>query len=193
MLGPLGFENDQQADTRVHGGLEKAVHHYAADHYEAWRREKPALRARLRPGGFGENVSAHGITEQDLCIGDVLSLGSAKVQVSQGRQPCWKLNAHLEDPTLAGLFQKTGRTGWYYRVLESGLVAVGDTVSLLERPCPDWPLDAVIAARFTPRLRKETAAALAALPELAESWRVAFAKKARGPGTENTGARLNGP
>ena len=191
-LGALGFELDEQADLKVHGGIDKAVHHYAADHYETWCCEKPELSEKLHPGGFGENISTQGITEKDLCIGDILSLGTAKVQVSQGRQPCWKLNAHLEDSSMAARFQQTGWTGWYYRVVESGVVNMGDSISLLERMHPDWSLDIVIAARFAPCLPYETASALATLPELATNWRAAFAKKINPDYKENTDARLKG-
>ncbi len=191
-LGPHGFEKDQQADLAVHGGADKALHHYAADHYASWAAEKPELVQKFVPGGFGENISATGFTEENLCIGDILTLGSATIQISQGRQPCWKLNAHMEDETMANRFQKTGLTGWYYRVLEPGHVATGDTLKLMERPCPAWPLSRAIAARFDPRLPIDVAAELAALPQLAANWREAFAKKSQRGFSENTDARLRG-
>lgn len=190
-LGPNGFEVDQQADLSVHGGPEKAVHHYAGDHYPAWREDLSHLADRLRPGAFGENLSTLGFTEESMCIGDLLTMGTARVQISQGRQPCWKLNAHLDEKTLAARFQKTGRVGWYYRVLESGTVAEGDTLELLDRPQPDWSPADVMKARFNPQLDTETAADLSRLPELAQGWRAAFARKADGA-SENTDKRLLG-
>ena len=93
VLTKTGFKTDQQADLKVHGGLEKAVHHYAADHYSAWRQEVDDEPDIFKPGGFGENISTIGMTENTLCIGDVFRMGTALVQISQGRQPCWKLNA----------------------------------------------------------------------------------------------------
>ena len=185
-----GFTQDSQADLSVHGGADKAVHHYAADHYSNWQSEKPGLLQKLAPGGFGENLSTFGITEKDVCIGDVFRFGTARIQISQGRQPCWKLNMHLEDDTMAGQFQKTGRTGWYYRVLEKGLVKVGDMLNLLDRPNPEWPVDTVISARFNPRLSIEKATALAHLDDLAENWRQAFAKKSSPSFREDTKPRL---
>ena len=195
--GPLdldwhGFTQDSQADLSAHGGVDKAVHHYAADHYTSWRSEKPDLQQKLAPGGFGENVSTLGLTEKDVCIGDVFAIGTARIQISQGRQPCWKLNMHIGDDTMAARFQKTGRTGWYYRVIERGIVKVGDTLSLLERPNPDWPLDTVISARFDPRLSSDIASALANLAELAENWRQAIEKKRNPSFREDTRARLQG-
>ena len=176
-VGLVGFVDDAQADLSVHGGVDKAIHHYAAEHYAVWREEFPSSAERLVPGGFGENVSTTGISEADLCIGDVLSLGSARVQVSQGRQPCWKLNQHTGLKTLAKRFQQTGHTGWYYRVVEGGRVEADDAMAVLERPCPDWPLRAVVAALGDAKAPSEVWHALATLPELAESWRQEFRKR----------------
>ncbi len=191
-LETLGFEMDAQADLTVHGGPDKAVHHYAGEHYAEWRAEFPQLADKFHPGGFGENISTEGMTEETLCIGDIFALGTARVQISQGRQPCWKLNNHIGEKTMAARFQKTVRTGWYYRVLEPGSVEVGDEFTLLERLNPDWTLIRVIAARFNARLDPETAATLARLPALAEGWRESFAKKCDASYVEDTAPRLVG-
>jgi MOSC domain-containing protein YiiM len=189
-IGPTGLLRDAQADLEAHGGLEKAIHHYPGEHYAAWRAELG--RDDLAPGGFGENLSTTGVTEDDLCIGDVLSLGSAVVQVSQGRQPCWKLAAHTGEERMAYLFQKTGRTGWYYRVLEPGHVQAGDRLALAERPRPGWTVQRVTRARLTRRIAPAEAAMLADMPELYAGWRGAFARMARGETEEDVSARLNG-
>lgn len=189
-ITPTGFARDAQADLEAHGGLEKAIHHYAGDHYPNWRTELG--REDLAPGSFGENVSTVGLTEDDLCIGDILSLGTAVVQVSQGRQPCWKLAAHTNEARMAYLFQKTGRTGWYYRVLEPGHVEPGDRIALRERPCPDWTVRRVTQARLTRRIAAAEAAVLAELPQLYAGWREAFARMAHGEVGEDTSARLEG-
>ncbi|MFN3548871.1 MAG: MOSC domain-containing protein [Mesorhizobium sp.] len=189
-IGLTGFVRDRQADLEAHGGLEKAIHHYPGDHYAAWRAELD--RDDLAPGGFGENVSTFGLTEDTLCIGDVLSLGSATVQVSQGRQPCWKLAAHTGEERMAYLFQKTGRTGWYYRVLEPGHVEPGDGIALVERPRPGWTVKRVTQARLTRRIEPSDAAVLAEMPELYAGWREAFARMADGQVEEDTSARLKG-
>lgn len=186
-----GFAGDSQADLAVHGGLDKAIHHYAGDHYAAWRAE--LNRDDLVPGGFGENVSTSGLTEDTLCIGDIFTLGTATVQISQGRQPCWKLSAHTGEERMAFLFQKTVRTGWYYRVLEPGEAQAGDTIVLQERPCPDWSVRAVTEARLTRRIDRDGALILSTLPELAEGWREAFARMAEKAPPEDTGPRLNAP
>jgi MOSC domain-containing protein YiiM len=192
MLGLEGLAGDEQADRAVHGGPEKALHHYPADHYAAWADAWPEHAATFCAGGFGENVSTTGLTEADICLGDRLRLGAALVEICQGRQPCWKLSAHTGIGEMAARLQKSGRTGWYYRVIEPGEVAVGDAVALTERRHPDWPLSRVIAARFDSRLDPAVAAAIAALPELSESWRKSFLKKTDPAFVEDTGARLSG-
>lgn len=192
MLGFEGLEGDEQADRAVHGGPEKALHHYPADHYAAWADVWPEHAATFAAGGFGENVSTTGVTETDLCLGDRLRLGEALVEICQGRQPCWKLSAHTGIGEMAARLQKSGRTGWYYRVIEPGRVVAGDPVVLAGRRHPDWPLSRIIAARFDPRLDPATAAAIAALPELSQSWRKSFLKKTDPAFAEDTSARLSG-
>lgn len=187
-LATLGLECDAQADLTVHGGPAKALHHYPSEHYPVWCAE--LNRVDLIPGGFGENIATIGLTEDSVCIGDIFSIGSAKVQISQGRQPCWKLNAHTGEDHMAWRFQDTGRTGWYYRVLEPGAFEVGDSLTLTERPCPDWTVRRVTNARLTRQIEPTDAATLAALVELAQGWRAAFAKMADGDTQEDTQARL---
>lgn len=191
-LSKTGLSGDEQADTAVHGGLEKALHHYAADHMPHWATAWPEQAEFFNPGCFGENISSHGLTEESLCLGDILKMDGATVQICQGRQPCWKLNMHTGLPGMAPAFQKTGFTGWYYRVLEEGNVAAGGTIRLIERLHPDWPLSRVIAARFNPRLDAAEAAELAAMEVLAEGWRNAFARKVDPAFVENTDRRLKG-
>lgn len=192
-LGWEGFESDAQADLKVHGGRDKAVHHYAADHYPQWHDDLGEQAADFGPGRFGENIATLGITETDLCIGDVLRLGTAIVEVSQGRQPCWKLNAHTGFADMATRFQQTARTGWYYRVLEPGVVAVGDEIRRIECPNPGWTVERVTRARLGEELDPETAARLGRLPRLASGWAEAFARKAARLAPEDTSARLEGP
>lgn len=191
-VSETGIAEDQQADLAVHGGPEKALHHYPSEHYSDWAGLFGTDAFAYSPGTFGENISSQGFTEEDLCIGDVFAVGTTRIQISQGRQPCWKLNLHTGNPALAANFQKTGKTGWYYRVLETGHIKAGDTMTLVERPSPDWNLREVILARFSPRLDPLHAKALSELEVLAEPWRAAFAKKADPAFVENTTRRLQG-
>lgn len=171
-LTPTGFDGDGQADLSVHGGPDKAVCVYPADHYPAWGR---ALgRHPIAFGSFGENLSVGGLDEQSVCIGDVWSIGDVVVEVSQPRQPCWKLARRWRIATFTDQVVKSGRTGWYLRVREPGLVAPGAVMSLVERPHPQWT---VAAANAVMHQRVGDTAALAALDALAASWRATLRKR----------------
>ena len=187
-----GFISDAQADLRLHGGPDKAVHHYPADHYSTWQAQKFETSFAFRPGSFGENLSTAGVVESDVCLGDIFELGTARVQISQGRQPCWKLNLHSRVPEMAKLLQQSGKTGWYYRVLQQGEVKVGDKLKLIERPLESWPLDRLIAARFDKELHRAIAKELCELPELAKNWRQYFYKRAFSEFVEDHQPRLVG-
>lgn len=189
VLTLTGLAHDQQADLAVHGGPHKAVHHYAAEHYATWIAEG-MIAPGTEPAAFGENLSTRGLTEDNVCIGDIFRLGSALVQVSQGRQPCWKLNLHTGQPLMALRFQQTLRTGWYYRVLETGGVCLGDALRLIDRPQPGWTVAAVTRARLQAPADRAVAGELAQLAELAPGWRGAFARFAGGDVAEDTSARL---
>lgn len=127
-----GLVGDAQADRRVHGGAGKALHHYPAEHYARLAAEFPDAH-HLAPGGLGENLSTHGLTEEDVCIGDIFSIGSARIQVSQPRTPCWKIDHHAGCEGVAAFIAKHGLAGWYYRVLEAGDIAAGDRLEHIER------------------------------------------------------------
>ncbi|AKC87915.1 MOSC domain-containing protein [Pseudoxanthomonas suwonensis] len=191
-VGSDGLAGDEQGDRRVHGGPDKAIHHYPRDHYVAWRAEvgpHPLLR---EPGAFGENISTAGVTEADLCLGDRLRLGSARVEVSQARQPCWKLSDRFGIADMARRVQDSGRSGWYYRVLEPGTVQAGDALVLLERPHPDWPLPRLAELLYRRTLDRDELAAALALP-LVPSWRKLFERRLEQGDAESWESRLGGP
>ncbi|HJP69483.1 MAG TPA: MOSC domain-containing protein [Sphingomicrobium sp.] len=142
--GELGLQGDQQADLRVHGGPEKAVYAYAASNYPAWLKDFPEHRERLVPGAFGENLTIDGMSEADLCVGDIHSIGTALLQVCQPRQPCFKFGLHFEDKRMPRAMVRNGRAGWYYRVIEAGALQAGDEVRLIERPHADLPFQRLI-------------------------------------------------
>ena len=143
-VGLLGLEGDAQADLSVHGGPEKAVYGYAADHYASWAEDFPALAVRFAAGSMGENLTITGLSEGDICVGDVHAIGSALLQVCQPRQPCFKLALAFGDARLGKAMVRTGRSGWYYRVLREGRIAAGDAVDLAERPNPDFAFSRLV-------------------------------------------------
>ena len=172
-VGALGIAGDEQADLSVHGGPDKAIHHYPRDHY-GWWAETIGDHALLQDAGaFGENISTSGLTESAACIGDRYRLGSALVEISQGRQPCWKLGHRFGIATLPATVVTSRRGGWYYRVIEDGAVGAGDALELMERPLPDWSVERVFHLLIGGAGKREPAAlrALAAMDLLAANWR----------------------
>jgi len=172
-IGFLGLEGDEQADRTVHGGPDKALHHYPHDHYRRWSedlRDDPLLAG---PGAFGENVATLGLTEDQVCIGDRFRLGSALLEVSQGRQPCWKQGERLRWPALPALMVKERRSGWYYRVIEQGVAEPGAVLSLVARPLPEWTVRRVFGLLIAGDHRSDPAALteLAGMELLYAGWR----------------------
>jgi MOSC domain-containing protein YiiM len=172
-VGFLGLDVDEQADLRVHGGPEKAVYAYAAAHYPTWATDFPKLASRFTPGSFGENLTIAGLTEQDLCVGDIHGIGTARLQVCQPRQPCVKLALNFEYPRLPKAMVRSGRSGWYYRVLEPGSLQAGDDVELLERPLPDLPFTALLRFLYSPELTLDAVRQIAGSPLIADTLRSA--------------------
>jgi len=166
-VGRLNLEGDAQADRRYHGGADMAVLAYAAEHYVAWRAELDW--ADLPAGGFGENLSVSGASESDVCIGDVWRAGTALLQVASPRRPCHKIAAYWGRPELLRSVQRTGRIGWYLRVLEEGCLEAGDAVDLVARPIPEWTIRRAFAA--AKERRSPAALALAEVPALSARWR----------------------
>lgn len=187
-----GLAGDAQADLKTHGGPQKALHHYAYEHYACWIDEvgpRPVLAA---PGAFGENLSTLGWTEDNTHIGDIVQFGSAFLQVSQGRQPCWKLKERFGHPDMARLVQQTGRTGWYYRVLTPGVANAGDRLELVERLRPAWPLSRLLRLLYADTLAFAELAEMAEIPELADGWRRIALRRLEQHSVEDWQPRLEG-
>ena len=127
-LSATNLDGDRQADLENHGGLEKAVLAYAASHYPQWRTDLQL--PEMAYGAFGENLTVVGQTEADVCIGDIYELGEAQLQVSQPRQPCWKLSRRWRIADLAQQVVKNGRSGWYFRVLKEGYIEANQALVL---------------------------------------------------------------
>ena len=168
---PLGLEGDEQADLTVHGGPEKAVYGYAGSHYPLWRAEQPQHAARMVDGAMGENLTITGLEESDICVGDVHAIGTALLQVCQPRQPCFKMALRFEDKRMPKAFVKSGRAGWYYRVLRPGVIERGDAVTLQDRPHPDFAFSRLIEIIYHGRVTAEELARMAAMEGLASQWR----------------------
>lgn len=190
-LTETGFAADMQGDAR-HGGAEKAIHHYPLEHYAIWIRHLGPLAVLKEAGAFGENLSTTGIDEKDIAIGDVFGIGTAVIEVSQGRQPCWRLNERFGLKTMAYEVQKTGMTGWYYRVRQTGMVSPLDTLTLLDRSTPAWTIHRLWYALYVDPLNSDELEAIAKLERLATSWRSLAERRLEKGRVEDWTARLEG-
>ncbi len=126
-----GLEGDGQADLRYHGGEDKALYAYAAEHYPFWRGEMPGVE--LPWGAFGENLSTEGLLEGETRVGDRFRIGEALLRAVQPREPCYKLALRLGDKTLPKRFLQSLRSGIYFAVDEPGLICAGDAIERVER------------------------------------------------------------
>jgi MOSC domain-containing protein YiiM len=175
----LGVDGDAQADQRVHGGPEKAVLAYSLAHYAtAWC---DVLGEQLAPGAFGENLAVEGLDESTVAIGDVFTIGSARLQVSQPRGPCWKLVRKLRRDDLVERVIENGFTGWYLRVLEAGVIAAGQSFAVVDRPHPALTIAVVNRVLHHKPLDRDAATALAACAALAPNMRRQIANKLAAP------------
>jgi MOSC domain-containing protein YiiM len=170
-ITPLGIKGDQQADLSVHGGTEKAVYGYALEHYDAWLAEYPHHAAILVPGGFGENLCVEGMREVDLCVGDIHGIGTAHLQVCQPRQPCFKLALRFNDKMMPKAMIRSGRAGWYYRVLEPGEIAPGAAVRLEGRPNADFSFTRLVELGSHGSATRQELERLQHMDGLASDWK----------------------
>jgi len=168
-LSLFNLDGDEQADLENHGGCDKAICCYAAEHYPSWR-EALAL-PEMPYGAFGENFTIDGLNEETICLGDQYTIGTAVVEVSQPRQPCWKLARRWRIKELSAVVIETGRTGWYLRVIQPGIVQEGQELALLARPFPDWPIARANEIFYRGKHDADASEALGAVLALAENWR----------------------
>jgi len=130
-LQALNLDGDRQADLSVHGGLDKAVYAYPAEHYDYWRGQFGGIE--LPWGMFGENLTTQGLLEEAVYIGDHFRIGSAVVMVTQPRIPCYKLALKFGRDSIIKRFLMSGRSGSYFSVVEEGEVGAGDVLELIQR------------------------------------------------------------
>jgi MOSC domain-containing protein YiiM len=168
----LGLEGDAQADRAVHGGIDKAVYAYPSENYTLWRNEFPEHSSIWDLGSLGENLALAGLDESEVHIGDIFRLEAAILQVTQPRKPCFKLALRYSgDQRIALRMVREGRTGWYFRVLQEGIVSEGQPLQLLERPHADWSVWRVNKAAYDRGATEETLREIAALPGLSAAWK----------------------
>jgi MOSC domain-containing protein YiiM len=164
-----GVAGDGQADQENHGGADKAVLAYAAEHYPLWHAELD--RGDMSPGGFGEELKISGLDETRVCIGDTLAIGDVRLQVSQPRQPCWKLARRWRIKDLPARVIDNSRSGWYLRVVTPGEIEPGQAVEIVARIHPAWTVARASQVMVRRHGAEADTAELASLAELSTAWR----------------------
>ena len=134
------IDHDEVHNQKYHGGDMRVIHQYSLKNYSYLKEKFPDIAHKFIPGSFGENICTEEMTESELNIGDIYSLGTAKIQLTVSRRPCATINYAYEDDRILKEVMKTGHTGWFYRVLQEGELRVGDFLELLERPFPELPV-----------------------------------------------------
>ena len=169
----LGIIGDAVADKQNHGGVDKAILCYANSHYHDWSIEHPQLQ--MSAGALGENITLDGADESSVCIGDRYRVGSCELEISQPRQPCWKIARRWGVKTLTKEVAQTGRTGWYVRVVQEGTLRSGDTMQRLDRPHPDWTVARANDVLFGREVDRMAVIELMRIDKLADAWKKSIA------------------
>lgn len=167
-VGKVNLVGDGQADLENHGGPDRPVLMYGADHYPFW--SASLGRPDLAYGWFGENFTVSGLTEDTVCLGDTYQVGVVTIQVSQPRNPCWKLSRRVGVHDLAAQVERTGKSGWYARVLVDGEVEANTPVELVDRPCPEFTITYAHQVWQQRRQEPQAALRLAGCPYLSADW-----------------------
>lgn len=179
------LEGDGQADLRHHGGPDKAVYAYPSEHHAYWA----ALLAptKLVPGAFGENLTTAGLLESDVRLGDYFRVGSAVLKAMQPRVPCFKLNVRLDDDRMVGLFQRAGRSGIYFQVVETGALQAGDAIVLVQRSAHNVTIQQVADRYYAPGKDLSAIQDILEVPFLRPSLRAHFEAVRAAFGQETSG------
>ncbi len=189
-LDNLGFRGDGVADPRFHGGRDKAVCVYCLDHYSFWEKE---LNIKIGPGAFGENLSVTEWTEKTVHIGDVFQMGEARVQCTQPRQPCHKLNKVFDFQAMACRVQTTGFSGWYFRVLQPGWVTAGVEIIRVEEDPVRISVEIANDLMHTNKKNWQGIRKILSVTALSDSWRETFTKRlSKGEPANDDQLRLQG-
>jgi MOSC domain-containing protein YiiM len=176
-LTRTGFLGDKQGDLKNHGGLDKAACVHAYEHYSYWQEE---LNRQLAPGAFGENLTIAGMPEEAVCIGDLYQIGGAVVQVSQPRQPCYKINIRLDAENMPARIEGQGSTGYYLRVIEEGKIMNADVPTLLKRHPLHVSVAYVNQITHHEKQNREGIERILSVEALSDSWRNRLAARLNG-------------
>jgi MOSC domain-containing protein YiiM len=176
MLRKLNLDGDKQADLTVHGGVDKAVYSYPAEHYDYWRKQFPSMD--LVWGMFGENFTTEGLMEDSVNIGDQFQIGSAKLVATQPRMPCYKLGVRFGRMEVIRQFMASGRPGIYFKVLEEGEVEASDKIRIVRKDKNNVTVKDIVRLYITrDHVDIETMRRATKIRALPEGWRYEFKQK----------------
>ncbi|WP_181350951.1 MOSC domain-containing protein [Thalassobacillus sp. CUG 92003] len=165
-LDTLNFNGDQQADQKHHGGVDKAVCLYPHQHYAYW---ESFYQRTFRIPAFGENLTVSGVSEHNTHIGDIYKLGEAELQVTQPRQPCYKITRNHDIEGFPTEVIKTGYTGFYLRVLKPGYVSPEDQMKRVHIDNAKVTISEVNDVKYDGNIHADELERVMAVEALAES------------------------
>jgi MOSC domain-containing protein YiiM len=161
----VNLDGDEQADRSVHGGYDKAVYAYAVEDTRWWETE---LGRTIGPGGFGENLTVEGLDLVDSVVAERWAVGTAVLEVSEPRLPCWKLGVRMGDGSFPRRFTRAARPGTYLRIVDEGEIGAGDEVRIVSRPDHGFTVGDIWRVYHQDR---RDAGVLLDVPHLGTSWR----------------------
>ena len=177
ILRKLNLDGDKQADLTVHGGVDKAVYSYPAEHYDYWRKQFPNMD--LTWGMFGENFTTEGLLEDAVNVGDQFQIGSAKLTATQPRMPCYKLGVRFGRMDVIRRFMASRRPGIYFKVLKEGEVETGDKIKIIRRDKNNVTVKDIVRLYIARDNidNIETMKRVTKIRDLPEGWRYEFQQK----------------
>lgn len=191
-LSEQGLEGDVCADTKHHGGMERALHQYPCEHYHYWQSLFPQSKSLFHASAMGENISTIDMTERDVFIGDQYQLGDAIIEVSQPRSPCYKLSHFMEVKDFALQVQQTSRCGWLYRVIKPGFINTNAKLDLVSRVNQSLSVYSVADTFFNNPMDKEALKQIIELKALSQHWKNYVQQRLELGKVESWQARLTG-
>jgi len=174
-----GTEEDEQGNKKLHGGPEKVLHQYGLPGYRQLAKAYPSLSDNFIPGSIGENLTVEGMDDTRVLVGDIYKMGDVVLQVSAPRAPCNKISHRFGEKNMDRFVGKLGITGWYYRVLETGVLLQNAEVSLLERPSESVSIHDLVTAIFAEQASCDDLAYYSSLEVLDQEWRDKCKQKAK--------------
>lgn len=172
-VGKNRIVGDDVANHKAHGGPDRVVCFYPHEHYTYWRER---FDRNLSLPAFGENLTAAGMTEEQVCIGDVFKIGEAVLQVTQGRVPCVTISNYNDECQLLKQVVDTNLTGYFFRVLEEGIINLDSEITLLEKDSNGITVAFATQILFHQKDDKESIEKILKVDALSEEWRNRFLK-----------------